>query len=59
MRKTPKRRAKRAKRAEIDHAKVARLRKQLDAGQLGIDFARLIDGLAHAMNDEPKHPIQR
>ncbi len=56
MAKKPNRRKKRAPRAKIDEAKVERLRRQLDDGQLSLDFAKLIDGLAHAMRD--KHPNQ-
>lgn len=54
MRKSQKR--KKRARVEIDHAKVNRLRQQLEHGQLGLDFSKLIDGLAHAMKD--KHPNQ-
>ena len=44
----------RAKRTEIDQAKVDRLRRRLDSGNLGLDFTKLIDGLAHAMRDKHK-----
>ncbi len=56
MPETRKRRKKRAPMAEVDKAKVERLRQQLERGQLGLDFSKLVDGLAHAMQDKHNTP---